>query len=280
MNFAVVQRQPPFKKILSEAEAALARLPKENANLARNKLALKFRNQPRPTSNLNKDQRLALKKLKDNKEITILKADKGNCTVVLDTQEYDGKMKDILSDKTTYRKLERNPTAATERKVAQFVWKLRQENKIGNSTAHYLRNTDATPPALYGLPKIHKEGTPFRPIVSFCGSPTYELAKFISRILSPLVGNTERHVRNSKEFAQDIQEMSIKDDEMLVSFDVVSLFTKVPVNLAIAVARKRLELDNTLKKRTSLTVDQICEGLTICLTATNFIFRGEHYQQI
>lgn len=280
LNFSTVSSRPPLKKILSEAEAALARLPEEKANLARNKLTLTFRNQPRPAPNLNKDQRIALKELKENKEITILKADKGNSTVVLTTSEYDAKMKDLLDDQTTYRKLKKDPTAATERKVAAFVWKLRQADKIGSATAHQLRNTDSSAPALYGLPKIHKEGMPFRPIVSFIGSPTYDLAKFISRILSPLVGNTDRSVRNSKEFVEEIRDMTIQDNEMLVSFDVVSLFTNVPVDLALTIARKRLEADDTLQERTSLTIDHICEALTICLTATNFSFRGEHYQQI
>jgi hypothetical protein len=45
-------------------------------------------------------------------------------------------------------------------------------------------STDVTP-IFYGLIKIHKEGAPIRPIVSFVGSPTYELAKFLSRILTP-----------------------------------------------------------------------------------------------
>jgi hypothetical protein len=49
---------------------------------------------------------------------------------------------------------------------------------------------------------------------------------------------------------------------VLVSFDVVSLFTKVPVDLAIKVATKRLRQDVTLLQRTSLPVEDIIDLLS------------------
>ena len=42
------------------------------------------------------------------------------------------------------------------------------------------------------------------------------------------------------------------EDEILVSFDVVSLFTNVPVDEACNVAKERLLLENTLHLRTTL----------------------------
>ena len=43
-----------------------------------------------------------------------------------------------------------------------------------------LRCSVPQPPKLYGLPKLHKPKIPMRPIVSFCGSPTYQLSKYLS----------------------------------------------------------------------------------------------------
>ena len=69
-------------------------------------------------------------------------------------------------------------------------------------------------------------------------------------------------------------------EEILVSFDVVSLFTKVPIELAIHVAKERLQEDNTLEDRTALSINEIIQLLEFCLKATYFSFRGKYYQQI
>jgi hypothetical protein len=67
------------------------------------------------------------------------------------------------------------------------------------------------------------------------------------------VGNTENTVKNSCHFAEFVRGKTLKADQVLVSFDVVSLFTNIPVDLAIKVATKRLtQIDATLLQRTLL----------------------------
>ena len=51
------------------------------------------------------------------------------------------------------------------------------------------------------------------------------------------------------------------EDDELVSFDVVSLFTAIPVDLAIQVATVWISNDDTLQDRTSITVDDIADLL-------------------
>lgn len=132
---------------------------------------------------------------------------------------------------------------------------------------------------MYGLPKIHKVDVPLRPIASFVQSPTYQLSKHLSTLLSPLVGNSSSAVKNSKEFATFIREQTLQSDEVLVSFDVKSLFTNVPTSLAIDVAHRRLLSDDSLDERTALDVDEIIVLLKLCLDATYVCFRGKYYQQ-
>ena len=45
-------------------------------------------------------------------------------------------------------------------------------------------------------------------------------------------------------------------------------------------SRKRLENDPTLPQRTSLSVDEICSLLNLCLEATYLMFDGQVYQQV
>ena len=66
----------------------------------------------------------------------------------------------------------------------------------------------------------------------------------------------------------------------LVSFDVVSLFTKVPVDLAAKVARERLTADQSLADRTALSANEVVSLLEFCLRATYLSYRGEMFQQV
>ena len=66
----------------------------------------------------------------------------------------------------------------------------------------------------------------------------------------------------------------------MVSFDVVSLFTKIPTGLAVKIVKSRMETLDNLEEITSWSVEDICKGLQTCLNTTNLTFRGKHYKQI
>ena len=96
---------------------------------------------------------------------------------------------------------------------------------IPNTLYYRLRSSARSTPLLYGLLKIHKPEVPLQPIASFYTSPTYQLSKHLVHLLSPLVGNTSSHIKNSKDFAAFISDQTIPEDKILVSFDDISLFT-------------------------------------------------------
>ena len=103
-----------------------------------------------------------------------------------------------------------------------------------------------------------------RPTTSCIGSPTYELSKFLALLLKHLYEDNYS-VKNSKQFVDFVGSQIIKKDEQIVSFDVVSLFTSVPVQMAIDVVRDRLEETNAWEKHTSLTKNQICQIVRLCV---------------
>ncbi len=52
---------------------------------------------------------------------------------------------------------------------------------------------------------------------------------------------------------------------MMVSFDVSSLFTNVPIDEAVSVIRDKLQNDESLDERTCLSPECITELLEVCL---------------
>ena len=133
---------------------------------------------------------------------------------------------------------------------------------------------------MYGLPKIHKTGTPLRPIVSSRGLITYGVAKELSHIIKPLVGQSPHHLKYTQHFIQQLQGKRLEPGEVITSFDVKALFTSVPVQQSIQRVKQRLEQDNTLPQRTSMPISQITSLLEFCLTHTYFLFQGKYYKQV
>ena len=131
-----------------------------------------------------------------------------------------------------------------------IISRLEKENKISKADKKYLYPTAENVPRIYGSPKIHKDGVPLRPIVDCIGSITYNVARSLADILSPLVGNTEHHVLNSKQLSDDFSDITVEEDEILNSHDVVSLFTNTPIELILEIIQQRLEEDSQLSKRT------------------------------
>ena len=89
------------------------------------------------------------------------------------------------------------------------------DTRLDDNTYRRMYPTGAVVPKFYGLPQIQKQNTPLRPTVSSIGSVTYGVAKEIARIIKPLVGSTEHHVNNSKEFIEEIKKIKLEEGNVL-----------------------------------------------------------------
>nr|XP_054763064.1 uncharacterized protein LOC129269576 [Lytechinus pictus] len=105
------------------------------------------------------------------------------------------------------------------------------------------------------------------------------VAKYLADILSPLTNCSEHTVSNSSEFAEFTSEQTVNEQESMISFDVVSLFTNVPIEGACSTALQRMQSDPTLSERTTLMPEQIAELLEFVLRSTYFLYRGSFYEQ-
>ena len=166
----------------------------------------------------------ALKGLKEDKNIMILPADKGRASVVLDKNTYDDKLKALI-EKGPYRLLNKDPTDRLSRKLTEKLLNLKRGGHRTESVYNKIRPKHKQPPRIYGLPKIHKVNTPLRLIVSCVNTFAYDLSSYLADVLSPLTGKSEYTVNNSAHFVSTINGERVLESEIMVSFDVESLFT-------------------------------------------------------
>ena len=89
-------------------------------------------------------------------------------------------------------------------------------------------------------PKIHKPNVPLRPIIFACGTSTYKLSKFLTRILQKYTGKNFSFVKDSKGLAESLKGKTINPDETIVSFDVSALFISIPVLVALEVINRKI----------------------------------------
>ena len=283
-NFAKVPKAIPKTEFIAGVEAAIQqhkRLEPEKAERTRAAIAIALDKAKIPPPNTTTEERKALKRLNQNKNVTVLCADKGNATVLLDTAEYEKKAEDLLKN-PPFRKLKKDPTIRNEKRVNDTLKELtkKEPNNANIFKSLHVPCNGTKPPLFYGSVKIHKEGHPLRPIVSTIDSATYNVAKFVSRTLSPYAEQIPSYIKNTSDFVDKLKNISIEQDETMVSFDVKSLFTSVPVKRAAVAIEKILNDDETLRGRTTLSVNAIMSLVKLCLSMTSFQFRGAHYDLV
>ena len=278
-NFAVVPKDPPIAQYVVAVENVCSKLEEGKAEEFRVQVKSAIRKIKHPRPNLTRGERKAIAELKRDESRMILTTDKGVALVVLNTEDYIKKAEDLLSQKT-YRVLTADPTMRLKTKMINLLKTIKSKGGISEELYKRLYPTGAGSPKFYGLPKIHKPGMPLRPIVSSIGGATYQTSKEVARILKPLVGKSEHHVKNTQDFIESIKGIQLGEDQCMVSFDVKALFTSVPTTKACNIIKQRLEEDPELSQRTSLSIGNIISLLEFCITSTYFSFQGKFYEQV
>ena len=76
------------------------------------------------------------------------------------------------------------------------------------------------------------------------------------------------------EFRKQLSYLRLKDDEIMNSHDMLSLFTHVHIDKVMAVIRKCLECDKTLSSRMNLTLHDVMSLMGFVMSMTYFQFDG------
>ncbi|XP_055842777.1 uncharacterized protein LOC129909729 [Episyrphus balteatus] len=186
-------------------------------------------------------------------------------------------MKDMMADRNTYTILRNDPTNKVQSKNNNLV-KYLFSNQIINETEKKCMTTyTANSPKIYGLPKIHKPNIPLRPICSSINVPCFELSKYMVKILNNITFNSKYNVKNASSFISTVSPVILEQDHILVSFDVVSLFTNIPIPLVLDLVEKSWDI---IKDHTRIPKLKFLEILRFCVIDNNYLeYDKIFYQQ-
>jgi len=213
---------------------------------------------------------------KNNDNLIFTKTDKGNVTIAMDRCFYIDKIEELLNDKNTYTIVKKNPIKSIEANLNSTVKNWLQKEYISKQQYFKLRFSDSVLPRAYRLPKIHKNNTPFRLIVSFVNTALYSLASFLHDIIKNSLKNTREPTMNSFEVYNRLSGLQISDSDVLVSFDVVSLYTNVPLDLAMNSLSERWTY---IQGYTLISRNEFLSAVRFVLTSTYFLFNKNIYKQ-
>ena len=212
-------------------------------------------------------------KIDINKAI-VTKADKGNTVVILSQADYTQKCYEFINN-NIIKTLEHDPTSKYTKELNSAVNKC--INLFDANVRHHIKQINAQAPAFTGLPKIHKDNMPIRPLVNYTSAPGYKIARKLQHIIKNSIKLENNHsIKNNKDFINKINSIDLLPSYKLVSFDIVNLYTNIPIQETIEI------LQNNLLNTAILNPQEINELiliLRIVLKQNYFTFDGKFFKQ-
>jgi len=234
-----------------------------------------------PTNNKIDKELIQLQKeskrfLNDNPEIILTKADKGNITVALNKAEYMNDINEMLQDTNTYSRLAKNPLNKLTTSVRELLARWKKHDYISMATYRSLYCSDGILPKAYGLPKVHKAGCPYRVIISSIDSPLYSLVTFLHNVIKNNIPAAKSRIDNSFLLFDSLNDKKLENDSFLISLDVVSLFTNIPIDLAVEGVEKRWDL---FSNECKIPKEEFLGAIRLVLGSSFFTFDNVFYKQ-
>ena len=217
-----------------------------------------------------------------NKDILILRQDKGRGVVIMNKSDYiDKSMAFLQGDE--FETLGTDPTDSFQKLVQRTL--LKMKNKFTTNEYKRLYPSASRPGLYFGMAKVHKlqngsrdiNQLPLRPVISNIGTATYEISKFLANLLQP-IAKSEYTINSTKDFIEKLRDKNIEEQFEIVSFDVVSLFTSVPLDFTIELILDKIYTERLIK--TKLKRTEMKTLLEMCTKDMHFAFDGKIYRQI
>ena len=229
----------------------------------------------------NKSIHKTVRNLKKNANMKICRFDKGNGTQVMNSKEYHAKLDDIaLNDKfvevEVHNDICSHPVIKTERAIQYYLGRYIKSHATPD-VYRAMYPIGSSPGAIYGMAKVHKQGIPLRPVISMINTPQYGLARYLDDSIKPCIPKRFM-LASSTDFVESLSKIEFPAQYAMVSFDVVSLFTNVPLDDAINTACEYVYSDESPSKPTY--DKRHFHRLLKFATSGEFMYREKLYKQI
>lgn len=224
--------------------------------------------------NKNKDS-MTIKKIRTickEKNLIICKADKGNTITILDKEDYINKVNKFIEE-NNFDICNKDPTSKFKNNVLKTIKSVKSIIQEQDIFKYKIMNPRS--PIFYGMPKIHKENIPIRPVVSYINVPIYRICNLINTTLPKMMKcKSDYSINNSSEFINKTKNLLLNKNNVMVSFDVKSLFTSIPI-----LELKNI-INNNLETQTSpYKSDEMRLLINTCLDQNYFRFNNKFYVQ-
>lgn len=280
------EKKPPFTHG-SDWYPALSRLPKVIASIIRaDWYAYRHLNWGFvEKQNLTVSEQRALKQLRENIDIVIKPADKGNAVVLMDIQDYIFEGTRQLQILDHYSPLSEPIYPQTQIEVREILEEMYEKELISGKQKEYLLGPGIPRPRrFYLLPKIHKKTDswtvphkipPGRPIVSDCDSETYHTAEFVEYHLNAISQKHQSYLKDTYDFISKTKNLVIPSNAFLFTIDVDSLYTNIETQAGMEAVRNCMKKYPDPKRPD----EYVLKLLEINLTKNDFEFNDKFYLQ-
>lgn len=255
--------------------------------------------------NLSQPQNECMTNLAKNRDnLIIRKADKGSAVVILSREDYIWEGLRQLEDPEYYQPLEQPMYMQTIPLLEEVLEELedlygevggrsingwcgintKQREYLSPWTYRTVRER-----LFYMLPKIHKDPAkwskpfkipPGRPIISDCGSESYEIAEFLDYFLQPLACDFKGFIKNTPHFIDIVAKCTISESTIIGTADVDAMYTNIGHLFMLEAVKNKLAKNPPTADKPRIPDDLLIKLLDICLTRNDFFFNDRFYLQV
>ena len=238
--------------------------------------------------NLNREQWQALQKLrtwnKDESNPRMFRIqDKGSRLVVEYKDHYKEKMEEYLNDERIFREDEADNSRENRREIESWAEKWYRSGHLTEQERDFVTiNKHSTPGRIYGNVKVHKQGNPYRFILSGQGTAIENLGRWVEYHLKDCSKKHPTYLKDTTDFLRhleyinDGEDLEVSSETMVVSRDIVNYYPNCEKPKCIEA------LDEVLRTRETEEppIECIKEAVEITMSRNQCEFGGKFYTQI